>query len=89
MEGKDGQTVHPQTGGEDSGDPLDPREVRAQRLVVEPVVQPARDYEAWSFFSIQIEDSLAAYLRALGGGDLSEGVRLATRSHQAATERGQ
>ena len=53
---------------------------------VEPIGQPKKDYESWRLVDIRIESSLAEYLRVLGGGDISEGVRIVTRFHQVNRE---
>lgn len=71
-------------GNESVGASFDQRDLSTYHVVVEPVGQPTKEYESWKFFDIRIEPSLAEYLRALGGGEISEGVRIATQFYQAA-----
>ena len=42
-----------------------------------------KDYERTEFCHIQLDATLADYLRKLGGGEVSEGVAIAGRLHQA------
>jgi len=72
-------------GNENFGD-SDQGDLSAHQVVVEPVGQPTREYEGWKHFDIRIEPSVVEYLRALGGGDLAEGIRIAAKFHQAASK---
>jgi hypothetical protein len=40
------------------------------------------EYEGWEHCGIAVEPSVIRYLRELGGGDISEGVRVAVRFHR-------
>ena len=42
-----------------------------------------KDYERAEFCHIQLDATLVDYLRKLGGGDVSKGVAIAGRLHQA------
>ena len=80
MEGeRDHRVIH---GNEHFGD-SDQHDIATRQVVAEPVGQPTAEYEGWKHFDIRIEPSVAAYLCALAGGDLSEGVRIAAKFHQA------
>jgi hypothetical protein len=45
--------------------------------------QPTKDYERTEFCHIHLDATLMGYLRRLGGGDVSQGVAIAGRLHQA------
>ena len=45
--------------------------------------QPTKDYERTEFCNIHLDTRLMDYLRRLGGGDVSKGVEIAGRLHQA------
>ena len=61
-------------------------DLATHHVVVEPVGRPSKDYENWEFCNIRIDAALAQYLRSLGGGDIDEGIRIATQFHQARGE---
>jgi hypothetical protein len=73
-------------GNEHFGD-SNQRDIATRQVVVEPVGQPTTEYEGWQHFDICVEPSVAAYLRALAGGDLSEGVRIVKKFHEASQNR--
>ena len=50
--------------------------------VLRKTERPTVEYEGWEFYELRLEPSLLAYLRDLGGGDVSEGVRNTVRFHQ-------
>jgi hypothetical protein len=79
---RDGASIQ-RNASEDSRTRLSQRDLATQYEAVEPVGQPTKDYEGWEFCNIRIGSALEKYLRSLGGGDVSEGVRIAAEFHQA------
>lgn len=59
-----------------------------ERVVVEPVGKPLKEYELWTHVDIRIKPSLEKYLRDLGGGEISEGVMIVAKFYQDAQQRG-
>ena len=45
--------------------------------------QPTKDYERTAYCKIHLDATLMDYLRELGGSDVSKGVEIAGRLHQA------
>jgi hypothetical protein len=79
----EGERDHTVIHGNEQFSDSDQRDIPIRQVVVEPAGQPTAEYEGWKHFDVCIEQSVASYLCALADGDLSEGVRIAMKFHQA------
>jgi hypothetical protein len=78
MEREQGSPEFNQARGESSS-----ASVTQASLSGAPQEQASKDYERTEFCHIQLDATLADYLRKLGGGEVSKGVAIAGRLHQA------
>jgi hypothetical protein len=61
--------------------------IEQERVVVEPVEKPTKEYELPRVVDVRIDSSAEQYLSTLGGGDISAGVRIAAKFHKDAQAR--
>lgn len=66
---------------------LDQRKVRAALGIPNAVGRPRTSYEPREVYSVRLDESLAAYLRELGGGNLSAGIMQIAAEHRDRAER--
>jgi hypothetical protein len=59
------------------------RDLSTQHAGVQSVEALAKAYEIPNYYTIHIEPSIAEYLRSLGNGEITDGVKIATQFYRA------
>jgi hypothetical protein len=62
------------------------RDLATQHAGTQSVEAHTKEYESWNYYTVHIETSLAKYLRDLGDGEITKGVKIVTRFYQSRCE---
>ena len=83
MGSEQGGSSGPLSEGEKLEASVGQHDMSAGREAGKPVGEHTVEYEIWSTYNVRMDPSVAEYLRSLGGGEISQGVAIAVRFHQA------